>query len=509
MLLLFVTLFLKGKRKMKKIRITALLLALLTLALCFASCANTGDGSDTTANQGNNGSATATPETSGRYDADGFLLDDLPELNYNQEEIVLFTWSNQVKWEWRSEEEANADKIAESIYKRQIDVEARLNIKFNIATQSGDWGNRNAFITAVEANVDAGQNEAFDIIGQYTPAAPIGAMKNLYLNLADEELEYLDFEKPWWPEDIKESCSINNNVYFLTGDITGTLVRNVQSILCNLDLADAHQLPDVYKLVDDKEWTMDKFIEVACGTISGINPDGSPAMSVTIANDVTYDNLFYAGGFRFVENDQEGNLIMSPDLTNSDRLESWYQTCKNLLADNADVSIMAVNADNGFTSGNVLFHFGQIADVQNSLQDVDFDFAILPYPMFNKDQGEYYSITSYWVTMYSIPTNANDPKMSAAVLEALGSAGYRTITPVIYSESFQYRFLDTPENAAMFDLLHDTLVFDPGHIFADQLNCFAAFREAAKGSYDSWATCYAAKGKTWEIQLKKIIDNLG
>ncbi len=493
---------------MKKIRIASLLMAILMLALCFASCSEPTGGSDTTAPNATTTAPIAvetTPEeTTYPVDENGYELDRLPELNYNDEEVIIFTWSNQVQWEW-SEEEA-ADKIKESLYNRELRTEERLGIKIEISTQTGDWGNRNSFITTVEANVNAGATDAFDIVGQYTPAAPIGAMKNLYLNLA--EVDYLDFERPWWPKDIQESCHINNNVYFTTGDITGTLVRNVQAILCNLTLAKAHQLPDVYEIVNDMDWTMDKFMELAVGTIQGINPDGSAAYSVTIANNVCYDNLFYGGGFRFIEYDADNKLVMSDDLT-GDRLETWFQRCQGLLFDNADVELLAVNGANGFTSGNVLFHMGQIADVQNYLQDVTYDFAILPYPMYDKDQDEYCSITSYWVTMYSIPTNAADPAMSGAVLECLGSHGYRMITPVIYQESFQYRFLDTLENAQMFDLLHDTLVFDPGHIFADQVNCFAAFRKAADKSFTSWSTYYSANERVWEASLKKMVDNLG
>jgi hypothetical protein len=100
--------------------------------------------------------------------------------------------------------------------------------------------------------------------------------------------------------------------------------------------------------------------------------------------------------------------------------------------------------------------------------------------------------------------------MSAAVLECLGSYGYRIMTPIIYQQAFQYRFLDSLENADMFDLLHDTLVFDPGRLFADQLNCFAAFREAGKSNgASSWDQYYAGNAITWKKKLQTIIDTLG
>lgn len=498
---------------MKRIRLAALFMAILTISLCFASCATTPvEGNDVTttgnaATEAPVAATTETPETTYPVDENGYELDRLPELNYNHEEFVIFTWSNQVQWEWNEDDTTNGDKIHDAIFNRQVRTEERLGIDIVIVKQTGDWNNRNSFIQAVEANVESGQSDAYDLVGQYTPAAPIGAMKNLYLDLS--EMEYLDFERPWWPSDIQESCHINNNVYFITGDITGTLVRNIHSIICNLDLAENHQLPNVYELVENKEWTMAKFAEISLGTIQGINPDGSAAYSVTFPNDVEYDSLFYGAGFRFVEHDSDNKLVMSEELS-GERLETWFQTCRSFLFDNNDVAILAVNGANGFTSGNVLFHCGSIADVQNYLQDVNFDFAVLPFPLYDENQEDYYTITSYWVSMYSIPTNAPDPTKSAAVLECLSSYGYRYLTPVIYQEAFQYRYLDTLENARMFDLLHNTLVFDPGRLFADQLNCFGAFRQAAReNGSTSWSSYYAGNKVGWSKSLQKIIGTLG
>ena len=497
---------------MKKIRFVSLMLAILMLSGFFVSCAETqtetpdsSENASTTVS--NDPAATTLPEeTTYPVDENGYELDRLPELNYNDEEFVLFTWSNQVKWEWNEDGETNGEKIHDAIYDRQVRAEERLGIKLVISKQTGDWSNRNSFITTVESNVAAGEKDAFDLVGQYTPAAPIGAMKNLYLDLS--EMPHLDWERPWWPSDIQESCHINNNVYFITGDITGTLVRNIHSLICNLDLAENHGLPNVYDLVYNDEWTFAKFAEISLGTIQGINPDGSACYSVTITDNVHFDSLFYGAGFSYVDHNSEGNLIMSEELK-GDRLETWYQTCRSFLFDNEDVALLGANGANGFATGNVLFHGGTIADVQNYLQDVNFDFAVLPYPKYDDNQEEYRTITSYWVSMYSIPTNAPDPEMSAAVLECLSSYGYRYLTPVLYQESFQYRYLDTPENARMFDLLHNTLVFDPGRLFADQLNCFGAFREGAKESYDSWSSYYATKSKLWDTSLTKIINTLG
>ena len=101
---------------MKKIRIFAGIMALLMLALCFASCANTPVDPETTT-AGENASteapvagSTEPAETTYPVDENGYELDRLPELNYNNEEFVIFTWSNQVMWEWNEDDTTNGEK---------------------------------------------------------------------------------------------------------------------------------------------------------------------------------------------------------------------------------------------------------------------------------------------------------------------------------------------------------------------------------------------------------------
>ena len=237
-----------------------------------------------------------------------------------------------------------------------------------------------------------------------------------------------------------------------------------------------------------------------------LNPDGSEPCTTTLPNNVCYDNVFYAGGFKYVDITAEGPKMS--EALESNNLTDWYDLWYNFVHDHNDVAVnKAINSENGFTSGNVLFHFGGISDVQNSLQDITFKFGILPYPMYDENQEDYCTICGAWVTYYSIPTNAPDKDMSGAVLEALGSAGYRQLTPTVYIAAFQYRFLNSLENAEMFDVLHNTLVFELGRQLGGELDVFSAFRQAAQDQYDSWSSLYSSRRNALERTISKIAKN--
>ncbi|MCQ2427342.1 MAG: extracellular solute-binding protein [Clostridia bacterium] len=488
-------------------KITALALAALMLLASAVACAEKNpagpaDSSDTSAVVVPDSSK--SDETTENVDENGYLRDDLPVLNYGGSDFVIFTWSNQTVWEWSEDENTTGDVIKDSIVKRQVNTEDRMGIKIVIESMNGDWDHRNEFATAVDASVQSGANDAYDLIGQYTPAAAIGAMKGCYEDLS--QIEHLDLKKPWWPDDIYTSSSINGKVYSVAGDISPTLIRNMVCILTNLKLANDLKMPDFYELVDNHQWTADVFMTYATGTVTGLNADGSACYTTTITSNVCYDNVFYGGGFRFVERSTEDGLVLSDDLS-STKLADWFDLWSGFWK-KEDVVALGVNAANGFTTGNVLFHFGQVSDVQNYLQEIDFDFGILPYPMYDEDQENYATICGYWVSLYSIPVNANDKAKSGAVLECLGSYGYRIITPAVYEVSFTYRYLNSPENAKIFNLLHDTLVFEPGRTFADQINCFAAFRQAA-GVSSSWSVYFKSNGPLWKKNIQKVVSTLG
>ena len=90
-----------------------------------------------------------------------------------------------------------------------------------------------------------------------------------------------------------------------------------------------------------------------------------------------------------------------------------------------------------------------------------------------------------------------------AVLEALGSSGYRSMTPKIYEESFQYRFLQNEENAKMLDLIHDSMTYDTGRIFSDDIAMFNLFRGAYQAE-TNWSSTLASKADVWQANIEKV-----
>ena len=130
-------------------------------------------------------------------------------------------------------------------------------------------------------------------------------------------------------------------------------------------------------------------------------------------------------------------------------------------------------------------------------------------PLYNETQQEYATCANLWVTMYSIPIDAKDFNMSGVILEALGSAAYRTVSDEFYYDLFQMRYNGHDEGSSrMFDILSDSVVFDTARFFADEIGIFGQMREVIDPTAN-WSTIYSGGSASWQEKVTNLYAKLG
>ena len=440
---------------------------------------------------------------------DKYVKDDLPDdLDFGGKVVKILTWEETKSEDWPDAQKAEV--INDATYFSRQEVAERLNVVFDVSAQPGSWDFRNQFSTNLEAYILSGV--AFDLVGQYTPSAAITATRGLAINMAD--LKYLNFEKPWWPGDMMESCRIGDNLYFCSGDITPTCITAIGTVFVNLDLMEQYKIKeDIYEVVENGEWTLEKCKTMFTGLVGTNEGSQKDKYGVIIANRGIYDNFFYAGGLTYVSHDTNNQLVLNESIID-EKMDNWYKACQSFLHDNPDVTYLTEfgedqTIENTFMNGKSIVYMSQVlTDAKQYLRGAEFNFAVVPYPKYDTNQKDYHSITGYWVTMFSIPPTVEDADMAAAVLEALGSSSYRKMTPKIYEESFQYRFLQNEKNAEMLDLIHDSMTYDTGRIFSDDIAMFNLFR-AAYDKSTSWPATLASKLDVWQANIESVNSILG
>ena len=493
---------------MKFTRILALILCLVMTVTALVACKEGGKEEQTSGNEEVTqapGSDDVVGETTQNLDERGYLKDDLPEKVFD-DTLNLFTWSNQTMWEFDASEETG-NPIYDQVYYRKQHLQDTYGISIAVTKENGDWDHKDSFIKIVEASMNETGDNAYDLIGCYFAISGAMTVKGFFEDLSDKDYApYVDLSKPWWPDDLLGSARINGAVYCATGDITPTFIRNLSVCHVNLSLMEKYNPGvNVYDLVRNKEWTYEKLAELVLGKVSL----DENQLGLTVNSNVLYDDVFYSAGMTFVENNDDGSISLRA-LDTDERFLDFYEFAYRLIAEHDDVKIDVI--DNSFVSGKSIVHFSSAAHIQSALQEVEYDYACLPYPMYvtetHTEQNEYHSVQGFWTTLYSLPSNCSDYAFASFALEALASYAYRWFTPTWFDESFQTRFVQTPDNAEMLEIIKGGVLFDTARVFGTYINCFGAFRQAANGNPD-WISYFNSKKDGWNLAITEINNKLG
>lgn len=488
----------KVRENMKTLKITSAFLILSLLLTMLMACASNGNGTDVTTEQ----PAETTTEalTTSRNDT-------YKDMKWN-DSLKVFTWKEVVSHEFLTEcTEGNV--YEEAIVNRLTTIKEKNGIEFKVYTKQGNWENRSAFIKAVESNQSETGNKAYDIIGCYAPIVGEMAVKGFLDNLANEnEYEYLEIGTGFWPENYENAARVNNAIYSLTGVITSTYYQNMSVVHVNLDMLERYNPGvDIYKLVKEKQWTYEKLEELALGHSTAYGD--KTVYGFTMGSTVAYDDILYSGGYRLVENYDDGAIGLADHESDSEFIE-FTKYAYGLLNSNEEVALLAINAKAnasagtgaGFTYGNVMFNLGNLSQVKSTLQDVDFKVGIIPVPMYETSTNkDYATLHSFWVTNYGINCNSDDKALSSFALNRLQYYGSDVTDKYLSGVNI------TEANGEMIDLIAEKLVFDSARIFGTQIGVFSAFRTAA--NTDNWIQYFSTSNSGWIEAINEINRDLG
>ncbi len=134
----------------------------------------------------------------------------------------------------------------------------------------------------------------------------------------------------------------------------------------------------------------------------------------------------------------------------------------------------------------------------------------MPYPKYDEEQSQYVTITSFPYTLYGIPIDARDPDMSAAVLEAMASESYRTVSPALFENAFKVKYAQDMQSSLMYDLIRSTVSFDFGRVFNNDLGglTYSLFRTAVVSQNTNWASTVKSNEKVLTKQIEKLTKAL-
>lgn len=482
-------------------KIALLLLASLLVTTAVSCGGESGQNAVTTPNQ--NTGTTSPEETS------PFVKDDLPDdLDLGGKEVKLFIgdYNNAYIDDMYSSEETG-NRLSDAVYKTISTVEERLKVSLAYDYETYGWGDMSAFEGKITAGIMAGDN-SFDILFNVMNFTSQMLDGEYFIDLS--QTKYIDLDKPWYNQTVRDNMA-SDYIHFVSGQFSLANVKNVFCIYYNNDLYETLQkTDDLYSLVDEGKWTLDKMTEIIKDTYADLNgdttADANDRYGITFGDMNKYLGFLKAfGGSMFVKTSDGFDFTYD-----SERVNDMIAKLCSLINDNENVLPGKHNADNpefmistgggnyaskNFVEGNSLFSFGLIADASTIVPTIDFSYGLLPYPKWDEAQSDYQNVLQR--NCYAlIPTTVEDADAASAVLEALSSESYRSLVPEYCEVSLKVRYSQDDNVSRMFDLIINSIVYDPGEIYANLLGTPSGLVKTVIGANNpNWAS-YIAEQKT-------------
>lgn len=483
---------------MMKQRITsAMLAALLLLTACGAE-PSTGDLTGTTSGDTEDG----VPTETGRANA----KDSLPEKNYGGE-VFTILYRNEWSYEFLAEEE-NGDIINDAVLKRNRAVEDRFGIDLELYGVAGTYDN-SEFRTAVNNSVAAGDSE-YDLIAGYQANMITPAMEGYFMNIYD--MDYIDTDAPWWSEKCNSSLTVNGKLFMTTGDIALTLWDNMYVFYFNKKLAEQYNLPDVYQLVKDGKWTIDKLYELSSNVSQDLNGDTKYDENDLYGFLTTKQNHMRAwivAGETPITRQNKDGLMEACFVTERtqdmlDKLLRLHYTDSTYMGNDVLAEPNNTKEPVIFTSDRALFMSGYLGNA-SILRNMDTDFGIIPYPMYDEEQDGYRTTAHNSVSMMCFPVTVKDPEMSAIITEALCAESYRNVIPQYYDLVLKAKGARDDESGEMIDLIRDGLIFDFGWVHSVPMGSIGTImQDLISGNNSGLSSHWASKENQVLQGLEKI-----
>jgi len=490
----------------KHFRMLALILCLLTILPLAVSCAQTQDPAQTTETPTASTTAPAGTEedTSHLYDEEGYLKSDLPELNYGGETVTVLYWSDVEMQEYEAEE-LNSVLVNDAIYKRNANVQEKLNIEFAWLSTPGNNNKTGEFVNYV-ANIYKGGDTPLDLISSYSRTTAMCAIEGYCADMAD--LPYLNFDMPWWPESLLDVVSIGDSIYFASGDASINVLHLMYAVYCNNDLLKNQQLESPIALVNSHEWTLDKLLQMTADAYEDLdasNKKDDGDFYGFVGANYGLDAFYTGSDLRLVEQDEDKLLIISEDFFSDKAVDLCSKLGAWIKSD--DCYIAGTHQDT-FVSQRALFIQDRchLAD-RRLVGQVDFSYSILPTPLYNKDQENFISVVGNPFSLYGIFSQSEDLDRAAAVLECWASEAYRTTTPAQFEMNMKLRYSETSDEADMYNIIRTTVCFDLGRLFNNKLNKITDIFYNAACDNKNWATVGSGQQKLLDKFIKNVAES--
>jgi len=479
-----------------KIRVLCALLAVLLVIPMLFSCSDNSTGSKET-----------VQSTTGKVSEYAYIDDYVSDLAAGHK-FGGATFNIICREDAAPEKEEEIGNLEnDAMYKRQRELEDAFDINIEyFACTGADYGGSPTSEVADKVYIDVLSDlRTYDQIEGNFNAGGLTMLEKGCLQYV-EELDFLDFDKSWWVNDLVEQFSFVGHLYFMTGKIVPNHYTDPWCILYNKAIAENYNMEDLYEIVKAGNWTVDKMFEVA-----SVIPANSDVYRTKIYYYNSASAFFFSGGFEICNFDEEGNPSIPSSL--DPVAVDYVHKLAGYLGDSSTCYVTDMvfdnneNEDDMFANGETFYEPQQMGAVA-PLREKDVELGILPMPKSTTAQKDYISYVGagYNAAVY-FAKNVKDIEMTCVVTEAMAALSEKYLEPAYYEKSLKGRSTYDSESRDMLDIIYTTKKID----FADMYNwgdIVESLNKACYGANDGFISSYASTVRFAGLQIQKLMKGL-
>ncbi|MCL2157971.1 MAG: extracellular solute-binding protein [Oscillospiraceae bacterium] len=361
-------------------------------------------------------------------------------------------------------EELTGEALNDATYNRNKAMEDKYNCVIAEINVAGQGDANNMLNKAVKAG-----DPAYDVMlcrmQSYQNLGASGTIIDL------NELEYIDFESPWWDQNSVKDLSILNRRFMVCGDITISDNGATGVFVFNKKLLAENELDDPYKLVKEGTWTLEKFFSMTKEISRDLDGDGTMDENDRYGFFYQRDTvLSFLNGSGERVGKKDENDIPYITLGSESAISNIMYTFENLYDKNACFNVMHLTGDFNlgmdamFQNDQALFMWIRMVNIV-PLRSMPTDFGVLPIPKKDAAQNYYSCDVNSWTGLgITVPATVSDMEEMGIFLEAYAAESRKRVNPAYYDVLLSGKVARDDESLEMLDIIFGNRTYDIGAI---------------------------------------------
>lgn len=407
-------------------------------------------------------------------------LDELGAKNFNKETFRVLDANDHAYMHvnFATQETKGDSVINETLYERDAYLIERYNLA-EIEYFSSDSASVGCQQVRTQVNSNMLQ---YDMIistaiggdgGEGSGTLASLALQGYLQNLND--LNYLSLNSAWWSRLIQQNLTLNGCLYFTTGDIAPSVYQSPAAMFVNMDLLEQYYPDlDIFALVENYEWTLEQLLTLSEGLSRDVNEDNLMTAIhdfygiVPQKSALTVKNFLYGVGMTLASNNGDTLSVNYSNELVSGFLDELKVLCPSNYSytgvgggNKAEEQQLVITST--FMENRALFLPHMLESAMYHLRSMEADYGILPFPLNNEQQRQYYSLINNWCTCFvAVPVQVaeNRMDMTSFMMEATSSYSYEVLRPLVYERVLKLQRARDPKSSKMVDVILDGITLD-------------------------------------------------